>query len=72
MAFPARLFWQKDIFGAEMHFLIHFLSFPWITAEKRRGNTEMTRKVENWVEKVDKRVTRDNTRSCPKIPRKSG
>jgi hypothetical protein len=22
-----------------MHFLIHFLSFPWITAEKRRGNT---------------------------------
>nr|DAJ73762.1 MAG TPA: hypothetical protein [Caudoviricetes sp.]DAT73936.1 MAG TPA: hypothetical protein [Caudoviricetes sp.] len=30
-----------------MHFLIHFLSFPWITAEKRRGNTRMTRKVEN-------------------------
>lgn len=37
-----------------MHFLIRFLSFPWITAEKRRGNTEMTRKVENWVEKLIK------------------
>ena len=37
-----------------MHFLIHFLSFPWITAEKRRGNTEMTRKVETGWKKLIK------------------
>lgn len=37
-----------------MHFLIHFLSFPWITGEKRSGKAGMTRKVENWVEKLIK------------------
>jgi hypothetical protein len=46
-AFPARLLTKPSIFGAEKHFLIRFLSFPWITGEKRSGKARTTRKVEN-------------------------